>query len=80
MECAQNFMVESKKADILGSIVQQIHNVLHRTAYCQDRLIPVFLMECPYYMDSAKPKWTESKSAKLSIWCCGFVHNAQENI
>lgn len=56
MECTLNFVVESEKADLLSSIVQQFHGVLHRTAYCQDRLIAVFLMECPYCIDSAKPK------------------------
>lgn len=73
-------MVDSEKADLLSSIIQQIHDMLHRTAYCQDRLIPVFLMECPYYIDSAKPKWTAGKSAKLSIWRCGLLHTEQENI
>lgn len=67
MECTLNFVVESEKADLLSSIVQQFHGVLHRTAYCQDRLIAVFLMECPYCIDSAKPKWTEAESAKQSI-------------
>lgn len=60
-------MVESEKADPLSSIVQQIYNVLYRTAYCQGRLIPDLLIEDPYFIDSAKPKWTEGKSAKLSI-------------
>lgn len=49
-------MVESEKADPLSSIVQQIYNVLYRTAYCQGRLIPDLLIEDPYFIDSAKPK------------------------
>lgn len=41
---------------------------------------PVFLMECPYYIGSAKSKWAEGKSAKLPIEHCTLLHTEEQNI